>query len=119
MMRRVKDVDGYVDAAPKEVRGKLLQLRKIIRAAVPEAKEGISHRIPFYNYYGALVWFAAFKNHVSIFLRPPIIQEYKRYLSGYETTKSAVHFPLNQPLPASLIVRLVKARKRKNEAHAP
>jgi len=107
-------VDGYIRASPQETRGKLVQLRKIIRAAAPAAKEGISYKMPYYSYHGALVWFAAFKNHVGIFLRPPVIQEHKRELKGYETTKSAVHFPMNEPLPSALIMRLVKARLAKN-----
>ena len=111
-------VDAYIRASPLETRVKLVQLRKIIRAAAPTAKEGISYKMPYYNYQGALVWFAAFRNHIGIFLRPPIIQEHKRELKGYETTKSAVHFPMNKPLPAALITRLVKARMAKNKLAA-
>ena len=108
-------VETYIANAPLKARRKLAQLRKIIRTAVPEAKEGISYRMPFYNYYGALVWFAAFKNHVGIFIRPPIIQEHKRELKGYVTTKSAVHFPMNKPLPFALIRKLVRAAAAKNK----
>jgi len=110
------DVDAYIRAAPKESRAKLLQLRRIIKATAPGAKEGISYRIPYYDYYGALVWFAAFKNHIGIFLRPPVIAEHKHELKGYETTKSAVHLPMNKPLPVTLIKKLVKARIAKNKA---
>jgi uncharacterized protein YdhG (YjbR/CyaY superfamily) len=116
MSSAARDVDAYIRAAPRESRAKLLQLRRIIKATAPEAKEGISYRIPYYDYYGALVWFAAFKNHVGIFLRPPIIEEHKRDLKGYETTKSAVHFPMDKPLPATLIKKLVRARIAKNKA---
>jgi uncharacterized protein YdhG (YjbR/CyaY superfamily) len=111
-----RDVAAYIKVAPKESRAKLLQLRRVIKAAAPSAKESISYRMPYYNYYGALVWFAAFKNHIGIFLRPPIIEEHKRELKGYETTKSAVHFPMNKPLPVALIRKLVKARITKNKA---
>ena len=105
-----------ITRAPKEARAKLLEVRRIIRATAPEAVEGISYRIPYYNYHGALVWFAAFKNHIGIFLRPPVIAEHKRDLKGYETTKSAVHFSMNKPLPVELIRKLIKARIAKNEA---
>jgi uncharacterized protein YdhG (YjbR/CyaY superfamily) len=93
----------------------LVQLRKTIRTTAPEAKEGISYRMPYYDYNGSLAWFAAFKNHVGLFLRPPVIEEHKQELKGYETTKSAVHFPIGKPLPTGLIRKLVKARMAKNE----
>jgi len=111
-------VDAYIRGSPQEARAKLVQLRKIIRTAAPDAKESISYKMPYYNYLGALVWFAAFKSHIGIFLRPPVIQEHKRELKGYVTTKSAVHFPINEPLPVALITRLVRARIAKNKLAA-
>ena len=112
------EVDAYIVAAPIEARPKLRQLRKLIRSTVPEASEVISYKMPCYRYHGPLVWFAAFKNHVGIFIRPPIIQEHKRELKGYVTTKSAVHFPMNKPLPTALIRKLVKTRAGKDRALA-
>jgi uncharacterized protein YdhG (YjbR/CyaY superfamily) len=112
---RSRDVDAYVESAPKAARPMLVQLRKIIKAAAPGATEGISYRMPYYNYNGALVWFAAFKNHLGFFVRPPVIQEHKKELKGYETTKSTVRFPIGKPLPVALIRKLVKARVAKNE----
>jgi uncharacterized protein YdhG (YjbR/CyaY superfamily) len=61
MKKIPKDVDAYIAAAPTETRGKLVQLRKIIKAAAPKADEGISYKVPYYRYHGALVYFAAFK----------------------------------------------------------
>ncbi len=111
-----RDVVAYIRATPKGARVKLVQLRKIIKAVAPEAHEGISYRIPFYNYNGALVWFAAFKKHIGLFIRPPVIAEHKQELRSYETTKSAVRFPIGKPLPVALIRKLVKARITKNKA---
>jgi uncharacterized protein YdhG (YjbR/CyaY superfamily) len=110
-----RNVEAYIAQAPPEARVKLAQLRKTIRSAVPEAREGISYKMPYYNYHGALVWCAAFKNHIGIFIRPPIVQEHKRELKGYVTTKSAVHFPMNKPLPIALIRKLVRAGAAKNK----
>ena len=110
-----RDVDAYINTAPKEARVKLVQLRKIIRATAPGADEGISYRMPYYNYNGALVWFAAFKNHVGFFVRPPVIEEHRQELKGYETTKSTVRLPMDKPLPVVLIRKLTKARIAKNE----
>jgi uncharacterized protein YdhG (YjbR/CyaY superfamily) len=116
MSSATRDVDAYIRAAPKESRAKLLQLRRIIEAAAPGVKEGISYRMPYYNCHGALVWFAAFKLHIGIFIRPPIIEEHKHELKEYETTKSVVHFPMNKPLPIVLIRKLIKARIAMNKA---
>ena len=109
------DVSAYIAEAPKDARAKLRQLRSIVKRTAPGAQEGISYRMPVYRYHGTLVWFAAFKNHLSIFIRPPVIAEHKRELKGYETTKSAVHFTLDKPLPVTLIRKLVKARIAKNK----
>lgn len=113
---RDRDVDAYIEAAPKKARVMLVQLRKIIKAAAPEAIEGISYRMPYYKYNGALVWFAAFKNHIGFFIRPPVIEKHKHDLKGYETTKSTVRFPIGKPLPVGLIKKLIKARVAKNES---
>jgi len=110
-----RNLDAYIKTAPKQSRAELLRLRRI-KAAAPNAEEGISYRIPCYDHYGPLVWFAAFKNHVGIFLRPPVIAEHKHELKRYVTTKSAVHFPMDKPLPEPLIRKLVKARIAKNRA---
>lgn len=106
-----RDVDAYIKAAPKEARVKLVELRKIIRATAPGADEGISYRMPYYNHNGALVWFAAFKNHIGFFVRPPVIKEHRQELKGYETTKSTVRFPIDKPLPVVLIRKLIKSRR--------
>jgi uncharacterized protein YdhG (YjbR/CyaY superfamily) len=116
MKKIPKNVDAYIAAAPTETRGKLVQLRKIIKAAAPKADEDISYKVPCYRYHGALVYFATFKNHIGFFVPPPIIEEHKLKLKGYETAKATVRFPIGKPLPGALIKRLVKARIKKNEA---
>ena len=63
-----------------------------------------------------LLWFALMKNHIGLYLRPPVIAEHKRELTAYKTTKSAIHFALDKKLPIPLIKKLVKARMKKNEA---
>jgi len=108
-------VDAYIKTAPKEVRVQLVQLRKIVKAAAPDAEEGISYGMPYYKYCGALVGFAAFKNHIGFF-PGPIINEFKHELVGYETSKGTVRFPIGKPLPVALIKKLLEARIAKNEA---
>jgi uncharacterized protein YdhG (YjbR/CyaY superfamily) len=95
-MAKAKSVDAYISAAPKEVRGKLREIRKIIKFAAPRAEEKISYGVPYYSYKGRLAYFAAFKDHVSLFPMPPVVGELKRELRKYQTGKSTIQFPLDQ-----------------------
>jgi uncharacterized protein YdhG (YjbR/CyaY superfamily) len=108
-------VAAYIATAPKEARSKLKEIRTAIRAVAPEAAENISYGMPGYD-NGRVAWFGLMKNHIGLYLRPPIIEEHKKELIAYITTKSAVHFPLDKKLPTALIKKLVKARIRYNEA---
>ena len=97
---------------PPGSRRVLRQLRATLRAAAPGAVEGVSYRIPVLRMEGRpLVWYAAFTHHCSLY---PITDAIKRAhapaLKGYETSKGTVRFPLDQPLPITLIRRLVRAR---------
>ncbi len=116
MKKAPKDVDTYIARAPKEARDKLVQLRKAIKASAPKAEESISYRIPYYSYQGRLAYFAAFKNHIGLYVPTPVIEEHKKELKDFETAKGTVRFPLDKPLPITLVKKLIKARAKKNEA---
>src|SRR5689334_4545226 len=74
-----KDVDEYISRAPKEMQDKLNQLRATIKEVAPTAIEGISYRMPYYNYKGQqLAWFAPMKSHIRLYMRPPLIEEHKK-----------------------------------------
>lgn len=111
-----KDVDLYIARAPKALQPTLRELRSTIKQVAPGAKESISYRMPYYNYKGRLAWFAPMKNHIGLYLRPPVIAEHRRELAEYTTTKSAVHFPSDKKLPIPLIKKLIRARMKMNEA---
>jgi uncharacterized protein YdhG (YjbR/CyaY superfamily) len=82
----------------------------------PEATEVISYRIPMFKYKGMLLGFAAFQNHCSVFVTSPSVMDaFKNELKGFETSKGTIHFPVDKPLPAALIKKLVKARVAQNE----
>ncbi len=116
-MKNSKEVDTYIASAPREVQGMLREVRAAIRQVAPSARESISYKMPYYNYKGRLAWFGFQKNHIGLYLRPPVIAERKRELKGYVTTKSAIHLPLDRKIPTSLIKKLVKARMEINERH--
>ena len=111
-----KEIEAYIARAPRGVQGKLNELRSAIKQVAPGANESISYRMPYYSYKGRLAWFALMKNHIGLYLRPPVIAEHKRELTAYKTTKSAIHFALDKKLPIPLIKKLVRARMKKNEA---
>ena len=115
-MQKPKSVDAYIAGVPKEVRGKLKELRAIIRKTAPGATERISYGMPYYGYKGRLVYFRLNRVHIGLYIPTPVIAEHKKELKGYETTSATVRFPLNRKLPISLIRRLVRARVKKNEA---
>ena len=110
-----KDVDAYIAAAPKEVRGKLNELRAVIRKTAPTAVERISYGMPYYHYKGRLAYFSLWKEHIGLYLPTPIIEEHKKELKEYETSTATVRFPLEKKLPVRLIQKLIKARVKKNE----
>ena len=110
-----KSVDDYLAAVPEPARSTLQRVRAAIRSAVPEeAIEAISYGIPAFKYNGTLVWFAAFSNHCSFFPTASVIQAFKNELKEYEISKGTIHFPVDKPLPATLVKKMVKARLAEN-----
>ena len=113
----VDDVEAYLAKVPQPARTTLGKLRATIRSAVPsEATEGLSYGIPAFHYKGALVGYAAFKNHCSFFpMQASLIDEMREELRSYRTSKGTLQFPLDKPLAASLVKKMVKRRIAENE----
>jgi uncharacterized protein YdhG (YjbR/CyaY superfamily) len=109
--RAPKNVDEYLARVPEPARSAINKMRAAIRSAVPpEATEAISYGIPAFKNKGALVWFAAFSDHCSLFPTAAVIEKFKNELKAYSTSKGTIHFPTDKPLPIALIKKLVKAR---------
>ena len=86
----------------------------VIRSAVPP--EAISYRIPTFRYKGALLGFAAFSNHCSLFpISLSVMEAFKNELKDFHTSKCTIRFPVDKPLSAALVKKLVKARIAENE----
>ena len=111
---KAKDVDEYLSGFPKEIQKKLEELRFAIRKAAPDAKEIISYQMPAYSLNGILVYFAAYKNHIGFYPTASGIKNFKEDFSKYESSKGAVRFPIDQPLPLKLISRIVRFRVKEN-----
>ena len=103
----MNEIDQYFASQPDNIRKILLQIRKTIKEAVPEAEELISYRMPAFKYHGILAWYAPFKKHYSLFVRPQFLEPFKEELKQYKLAKSAIHFPFDQPVPNDLIRRIV------------
>jgi len=112
-----KDVDEYLAGVPEPARSTLKKVRATIRSVVPpEATEGISWRMPMFKYKGLLVGFAAFSNHCSFFpMSSSLIAAFKNELKDFSTSKGTIRFPVDKPLAAGLVKKLVKARIAQNE----
>ena len=76
----------------------------------PDATETISYRIPAFAFKGPLLWYAAFSDHCSLFPTAAVIEKFKNELKGYVISKGTIQFPVDRPLPATLIRKLAKAR---------
>jgi uncharacterized protein YdhG (YjbR/CyaY superfamily) len=106
-----KTVDEYIDSFPPEIRTRLEELRETIKKAAPKAEELVAYNMAGYKQNGPLVYFAAFKKHIGLY---PRIATFKKELDKYEGGKGTVKFPLNEPIPLTLVSKMVKHQITKN-----
>ncbi len=109
-------VDEYIAAFPEETRGVLEELRALISAAAPGATEKMSYAIPTYYLNGNLVHFAGYEKHMGFYPGANGIRVFKAELTPYKSGKGSIQFPLDEPLPADLIRRIVEFRVAENTA---
>jgi uncharacterized protein YdhG (YjbR/CyaY superfamily) len=112
--KKFKNIDEYISTLPKEVQVILEEMRQAIRAAAPEAEEAISYQMPAFKQKGVLVWFAAFKDHIGFFPTASGVEEFREELSGYETSKGTIRFPIDKPIPLDLVKKIVEFRLKEN-----
>ena len=111
-------VDEYIAAFPPEVQRILQRVRRVARAAAPEAREVISYRMPALKQNGVLVYFAAFKNHIGLY--PPITgdADIAKAVAPYAGEKGNLRFPFDEPIPYDLIARITALRLKQDLAKA-
>jgi uncharacterized protein YdhG (YjbR/CyaY superfamily) len=115
---KFKTVEEYFSSLPAKTKGILEALRNTIKQAAPDARELISYNMPAFKSQGVLVYYAAHKGHIGFYPTASPIEIFKDELSVYKYSKGAVQFPLNEPLPFDLIVRIVKFRVQQDAAKA-
>jgi uncharacterized protein YdhG (YjbR/CyaY superfamily) len=108
-----EEVESYINQFDGDVKTRMLQLRKLIKEEAPEAAESISYGLVGYKFNGKpLVYFGGFKNHVGFYATPNSHEAFAEEFSKYKQGKGSVQFPLDQPLPAELIKRVIEYRKQ-------
>jgi uncharacterized protein YdhG (YjbR/CyaY superfamily) len=111
---KYNNIDEYIQTFPKDVQEKLQEMRKVIKAAAPEAEERISYQMPAFWQKGILVYFAAAKNHIGFYPTCNGIEAFQKELGSYITGKGTAQFPLDKPIPFDLITKIVKYRVSEN-----
>ena len=111
---QVRTIDEYIATFPEYIQEILQKIRQAIKESAPQAQEAISYRIPTFKLNGNLVHFAAFKDHIGFFPTSSGVDAFQKELSGYETSKGTIRFPLDKPIPFDLIRKIVKFRVKEN-----
>ena len=111
---RPENITEYIDAAPKEAQEKLREMRACIREAAPGARESLKWGKPAFSYGRILVMFVAFKNHIGFYPTPSAVRAFAKDLSEFATAGASIQFPLDRPLPLSLIRRITAFRVRES-----
>ena len=115
MKTDVENIDDYLKNLPEDIKDALQRLRDIIHKTAPGVEELISYGMPAFKYHGMLVYFAAFKNHCSLFGgNGSLTTQMKNDLKDFETTKGSIHFTVEKQLPTLLVKKIIKARMQQN-----
>jgi len=122
MNPKASSVAEYFSWQTETIQEKLQSIRKTIAAVVPEAKEVISYHMPAFKTSEVLVYYAAMKNHIGFYPQSEAIVAFKKELAPYKTSKGAIQFPMDKPIPLELIKQItlfrlneVKGKLRKKD----
>lgn len=112
-----KTIDEYHNNFSGETLERMETIRNIVKKAAPDAEEIISYQIPAFRYHGYLLYYSAYKSHIS--LSSPwsaaLLAAFKTDLAKYNVSKSAIQFPNDEPLPTTLIKKIVQFRMKENK----
>jgi uncharacterized protein YdhG (YjbR/CyaY superfamily) len=108
------NTDDYIACFPKQTQKILHQIRKTIQLAAPDAEELISYQMPAFKQNGVLVYFAAYKKHIGFYPTASGVIAFQDQILEYKSSKGAIQFPIDKPMPLGLIERIVKYRIEAN-----
>ena len=103
-------IDAYIAAFPRAVQKRLQQVKRAVVAVAPKAQPKISYRMPTFVLNRNRIYFAAFKEHIGLYPGPAAILQFKNELADFPTSKGAIQFPFDAPLPLPLIKQIVRFR---------
>ena len=111
-----KNIDDYISGFPEHIQKGLGQIRAVVKKVSPKAEEAISYGIPAFNLNGRyLVYFAGYKKHIGLYPVPSGNKLFEKDFAPYNTTgKGTIQFPLDKPIPISLVTKIVKFRMKEN-----
>ena len=118
MNTEIKTIDDYITEFADPVQKLLRQMHSVIKEEAPEATEAISYAMPTFKLNGNLVHFAGYKSHIGFYPAPSGILAFEKELTGFKTSKGAIQFPLDNPLPVELIRKIVQFRVKENREKA-
>ena len=110
-MKTYKTIGEYIQSFPKSEQENLKQMRALVLKLAPRGEEAIRYGMPTLRLNNKnLLHYASFKNHFGFYPAPSGIKAFQEELSKYKTSKGAIQFPIDKPLPKSLITKIVKFR---------
>ena len=108
--KQFETINQYIGVFPIDTQKLLKEIRITIKAAAPTARESISYQMPTFKLQGNLVHFAAYQHHIGFYPAPAVIVHFEKELKDYKTSKGAIQFPIDEPLPFELISSMVQYR---------
>ena len=113
---KFRTIDAYIDSYPPNVQTILRTLRQTVHEEAPNAQETIKYGMPTFTLRGNLVYFAAWKQHISLYPITHAMEDAIEEIAAYKTSgKGTIQFPLSQPLPMPLIRRIVQFRLQEQQ----
>jgi len=118
-MKKYASVEAYLADVPPKERAALKKIRAAVLSVLPDAGERISYGMPAFTYHGNLLYYAAMKNHLSLFPgSKSVVRKFAAELKPFDAKEGTIRFTVEKPLPLTLIKKIAKARAAENRAHA-
>lgn len=115
-MKTYKTVDEYIKSFPKEVGATLKGLRALVKKLAPNGEEVIKYGMPTLQINGKnVLHYAAYEKHIGFYPTPSGVKAFEKDLAKYKFSKGAIQFPIDKPLPMTLITKIAKFRIKESE----
>jgi len=115
---KYKSVDEYIASFPENTARLLEEMRAIVTKAAPQSTELISYNMPAIKQHGVLVYYAAYKHHIGFYPTSSGIRVFEHELKNYKTSKGAIQFPIDKPIPKVLVKKIVTFRVKEDAEKA-